>query len=72
VLVLRPDAAAFAADGAAGIAGAAAFRGDHFSVRVELDGGWIVEVVDRSGNVPSPGTKVAVALAPAAAAIVPP
>jgi thiamine transport system ATP-binding protein len=70
VIVLRPDATSLAAEGAAGTAGAAAFRGDHFSVRVALDGGWVVEVVDRSGEVPAPGTRVTVALDPGSVAIV--
>jgi hypothetical protein len=60
--VLRPDATWFAADGAAGTAAAAGFHGDHFSVRVELEGGWVVQVVDRSGDVPVPGARVRVAL----------
>jgi thiamine transport system ATP-binding protein len=70
-LVLRPDATALAATGAPGVAGASAFHGDHFTVHVDLDGGWGVEVVDRSGSVPAPGERVAVALDPAAAVILP-
>jgi thiamine transport system ATP-binding protein len=75
VLVLRPDAIAFSdagSAGAQGVAGDAAFHGDHFSVRVELDGGWVVDVVDRSGMVPAPGTRVAVTLDARAAVTLPP
>jgi thiamine transport system ATP-binding protein len=71
-LVLRPDALAFAPTGLAGTAGVAAFRGDHFSVRVDLDEGWAVEVVDRGGRVPGPGERVTVALDPAAAVLADP
>jgi thiamine transport system ATP-binding protein len=72
VLVLRPSATPLPAGGAPGRAGAAAFRGDHFSVRVELDGGWVVEVVDRSGDVPAPATRVSLALDPGSVLLVDP
>ena len=61
-LVIRPDGLRLATDSVQGVTRAAAFRGDHFLVPVELESGWTVEVTDRSGRVPPPGTSVAVAL----------
>jgi hypothetical protein len=40
-------------------------------VRVQLEAGWAVEVVDRSGDVPEPGTPVTVGLDPSGVVIVP-
>jgi thiamine transport system ATP-binding protein len=69
-LVIRPDGCQFANAGVPGVAGAATFRGDHFLVPVDLDGGWRVEVTERSGAVPQPGSSVMVALDPTAVAVV--
>jgi thiamine transport system ATP-binding protein len=67
-LVIRPDGLIFSAGGrpggggVGGTARAATFRGDHFLVPVQLDGGWGVEVTERSGAIPQPGSSVAVSL----------
>ncbi len=65
-LVLRPDAVTIAPEGASigadvsGVASVASFRGDHFLVPVEVDGGATIEVVVRSADVPAPGDLVGV------------
>ena len=69
-LVIRPDGCQIAAEGVPGTAGPATFRGDHFLVAVDLDGGWRVEVTERSGSVPQPGDSVQVALDSTAAVVV--
>jgi thiamine transport system ATP-binding protein len=64
-LVIRPDGLNVADAGARGVPGtarAATFRGDHFLVPVELERGWLVEVTDRSGAIPQPGSFVTVDL----------
>ncbi|MEY2422555.1 MAG: thiamine transport system ATP-binding protein [Acidimicrobiaceae bacterium] len=61
-LVIRPDGLRLGADGIAGTARAATFRGDHFLVAVQLDCGWLIEVTERSGSIPPPGAPVAVSL----------
>ncbi|HEV3227055.1 MAG TPA: ABC transporter ATP-binding protein [Acidimicrobiales bacterium] len=63
-LVIRPDGLRLARTGAEGVAGPATFRGDHFLVPVMLRTGWTLEVTDRSGEVPEPGTSVRVELDP--------
>jgi hypothetical protein len=71
--VIRPDGLSLSAGGRRGVAGtarAATFRGDHFLVPAELDGGWAVEVTERSGAIPQPGTSVAISLDPTAAVVV--
>jgi thiamine transport system ATP-binding protein len=69
-LVIRPDGLSFSAGGGVpGVARAATFRGDHFLVPVDLDGGWAVEVTDRSGAIPQSGSSVGVSLDRAAALI---
>jgi thiamine transport system ATP-binding protein len=72
-LVIRPDGLSVSAgDSRAvhGSASAATFRGDHFLVPVQLDGGWAVEVTERSGTIPQPGSPVAISLDPTAAVVV--
>jgi thiamine transport system ATP-binding protein len=63
-LIVPSDALRLAAspDGVAGVAGLAAFRGDHFLVPVTLTGGWAVDVAARRGPVPAAGSTVGVAL----------
>jgi thiamine transport system ATP-binding protein len=64
-LVIRPDGLSLDGDAGPGVAGAAraaTFRGDHFLVGVDLEGGWQVEVTERSGAVPQPGSSVVVRL----------
>jgi thiamine transport system ATP-binding protein len=62
-LVIRPDGLTFApaSAGASGIAGPAAFKGDHFLVPVVLDTGEKLEVTIRN-DVPADGGRVTVAL----------
>ncbi|MEY2454897.1 MAG: thiamine transport system ATP-binding protein [Acidimicrobiaceae bacterium] len=69
-LVIRPDGLRLTTGQVGGVARAAAFRGDHFLVPVELESGWTVEVTDRSGVVPQPGTSVSVSLDPTAVVVV--
>jgi thiamine transport system ATP-binding protein len=69
-LVVRPDGLRFATGGVAGVARAAAFRGDHFLVPVQLDSGWVVEVTERSGTIPAKGESVGVSLDRGAAIVV--
>jgi thiamine transport system ATP-binding protein len=73
-LVIRPDGLSFSADGGGaavvGTARAAAFRGDHFLVPVQLENSWLVEVTERSGAIPPPGSPVGVRLDRAAAIVV--
>jgi thiamine transport system ATP-binding protein len=69
-LVIRPDGLRLAADGALGMAGVPAFRGDHFLIPVLLETGWAIEVTDRSGAIPQSGDSVQVALDPSAALVV--
>jgi thiamine transport system ATP-binding protein len=69
-LVIRPDGLRLTTGEVRGVARAAAFRGDHFLVPVELEGGWTVEVTDRSGAVPPPGSSVAIGLDPSAVVVV--
>ena len=77
-LVIRPDGLSFSAGGGPGgrlvpgTARAATFRGDHFLVPVQLDGGWAVEVTERSGAIPQPGSSVAISLDPTAGVVVGP
>jgi thiamine transport system ATP-binding protein len=71
-LVIRPDGLSLSAAGGPGVAGvarAATFRGDHFLVPVDLDSGWRVEVTERSGAIPQPGSSVSVSLDRSAAVL---
>jgi thiamine transport system ATP-binding protein len=70
-LVIRPDGLRFASGEVRGVAAAASFRGDHFLVRVLLENGWTIEVTERSGAVPPPGSSVGISLDPHAAVVVP-
>jgi thiamine transport system ATP-binding protein len=69
-LVIRPDGLRLTSGGVPGVACAATFRGDHFLVPVQLDGGWMIEVTERSGSIPPAGGFVAVSFDPAAAVVV--
>jgi thiamine transport system ATP-binding protein len=83
-LVLRPDAVTIVPDGGRTGSGAAAdvdadvkgtaavpsFRGDHFLVPVETDGGATIEVVVRSALVPAPGDPIGVRIDPTAVLLI--
>jgi thiamine transport system ATP-binding protein len=74
-VVIRPDALSLGPPGAGGIEGdvhPAGFRGDHFLVPVRLGSGATVEVVVRTGAVPSPGERVEVRVGHDAVVIVDP
>ncbi|MEY2431647.1 MAG: thiamine transport system ATP-binding protein [Acidimicrobiaceae bacterium] len=69
-LVIRPGGVRFAVDGLPGTAGMPAFRGDYFLVPVLLQGGWTIEVTERSGAIPAQGDTVRVALDATATVVV--